>query len=156
MMKEKEPPNDLIHTHTFWGNALTVPFLWLMIIHAVTVDVFVEIYHRICFPLYGIPYVVRSRYIRITDRTKLPYLTWYEKINCAYCGYVNGLLHYVSVIAGITESYWCAIAHLEGRGYIPTQYEKDFVPTGFMDALKYQESTNGQNKKNEKNDQGKY
>ena len=117
-------------------NAIATLFLALMVIPLVILDVFVEIYHRICFPLYGIPCVKRSQYIRVTDRAKLPYLTWYEKINCAYCGYANGLLHYVSVIAGKTESYWCAVAHLEGRGYIPTQHEKDFVKYGDEASLR--------------------
>ena len=117
-------------------NAIATPFLALMIIPIVILDVFIELYHRVCFPLYGIPYVRRSQYIRITDRAKLPYLTWYEKINCAYCGYANGLFHYVSVIAGKTESYWCAIAHLEGRGYVPSQHEKDFAKYGDEASLR--------------------
>jgi hypothetical protein len=120
----------------FLRSTIATPFLALMIIPIVILDLFVECYHRVCFPLYGIPYVKRSHYIRVTDRAKLPYLTWVEKINCAYCGYANGLLHYVSVIAGKTESYWCAIAHLEERGYIPTQHEKDFAKYGDEASLR--------------------
>lgn len=127
---------DTIHTHTYLGNALAVPFIVAPVIPLVILDVFLEIYHRVCFRLYGIPYVQRSRYIRVRDRAKLPYLTWYEKINCAYCGYANGLLHYASIIAGITESYWCGIAHLEARGYIPSQHEKDFAKYGNEAALR--------------------
>jgi hypothetical protein len=115
---------------------LSAPFIWMMFIPAVILDIFLEVYHHICFPLYGIPYVKRSEYIRVTDRAKLPYLKWYEKINCAYCGYVNGLLHYASVIAGKTESYWCAVAHLEARGYIPTEHEKYFAKYGDEAALR--------------------
>jgi hypothetical protein len=129
-------PRDVVHTHTVLGNTIATPFIWLMIIPAVTLDIFLEIYHRICFPLYGIPYVTRSHYIRVTDRAKLPYLKWYEKISCAYCGYVNGLLHYASAIAGITESYWCAISHLEERGYTPTAHEKDFAKYGDEASLR--------------------
>ena len=95
-----------------------------------------EIYHRTCFPLYGIPYVQRSRYIRIIDRTKLPYLTLLEKIGCAYCGYVNGWTHYASAIAAQTESYWCAMAHLEERGYIPAQHESSFAKYGDEGAFR--------------------
>lgn len=135
-METGEKQKDTVHTHTTLGNALAVPIILLMIIPAVTLDIFLEIYHRLCFPLYGISYVKRSRYIRITDRAKLPYLKWYEKINCAYCGYVNGLLHYASVIAGITESYWCAVAHLEERGYTPTKFEKDFAKYGDEASLR--------------------
>ena len=101
-----------------------------MIIPVMFADICIEIYHRICFPLYGYPYVKRSQYIRIVDRAKLPYLSWAEALGCAYCGYVNGWLHYASVIAGKTEHYWCQIAHLEERGYVPAEHEKDFVKYG--------------------------
>ena len=80
---KKIPP---ARTHVVVRNALSTPFIWAMIVPAVILDVFLEIYHHICFPLYGIPMVKRSQYIRVTDRAKLPYLKWYEKINCAYCG----------------------------------------------------------------------
>ena len=117
------------------------PFIWMMIIPIVFADIMVEIYHHICFPLYGLKLVNRSQYIRITDRQKLPYLKWYEKIFCAYCGYVNGWLHYASVIAGRTEGYWCAIAHLEVRGYVPTEFEKSFAKYGDEGALRKRYAT---------------
>ncbi len=109
---------------------IATPFIWMMIVPVVLSDICIEIYHRVCFPLYGYPYVKRSDYIRIVDRAKLPYLSWAERLGCAYCGYVNGWLHYASVIAGKTEHYWCAIAHLEERGYVPAEHEKDFVKYG--------------------------
>jgi hypothetical protein len=112
------------------------PLVWLMIIPVVISDIFIEVYHRIAFPIYGIEYVKRSQYIRIWDRAKLPYLTWYEKIGCAYCGYVNGWLHYASVIAGRTENYFCAIAHIETRGYVKSEYEKSFAKYGSDEELK--------------------
>jgi hypothetical protein len=115
---------------------IAVPLTWLMIVPIVIADIFTEIYHRIAFPIYGIKCVKRSQYIRIFDREKLPYLLWYEKIGCAYCGYVNGWLHYASTIAGRTESYFCAIAHLETRGYIPSEHEKSFMKYGDEAALK--------------------
>ena len=115
---------------------IATPLIWAMIVPVVFADICIEIYHRICFPIYGIPYVKRSRYIRIADRAKLPYLKWYEKISCAYCGYVNGWLHYASMIAGRTEEYFCAIAHLEVRGYTPSPHEKRFVKYGDETALR--------------------
>jgi len=115
---------------------IAVPLTWLMIIPIIIADIFIEIYHRIAFPIYGIKYVKISHYISIFDREKLPYLSWYEKIGCAYCGYVNGWLHYASTIAGKTESYFCAISHLETRGYIPSEHEKSFVKYGDEAALK--------------------
>jgi uncharacterized protein YcaQ len=113
-----------------------MPLIWIVIIPVVITDLFLEIYHRICFPILGINIVKRSQYIRIIDRTKLPYLTWLEKLGCAYCGYINGWLHYASVIAGRTENYFCAIIHLENRGYIPTEHEKSFVKYGDGAALR--------------------
>jgi len=115
---------------------LSTPFIWGMIIPVALCDLCLEIYHRICFPLYGIPYVKRSEYIRIFDREKLPYLIFGEKWGCAYCGYVNGWLHYASVIAGKTESYFCAIAHLEERGYKPSAHERNFAKYGDEAALR--------------------
>ena len=122
--------------HTVLKFFVAGPLIWLMIIPVVISDICLEIYHRICFPIYGIPYVVRSRYIHILDREKLPYLSWPEKMGCAYCGYVNGWFHYASVIAGRTEMYFCAISHLEERGYIPSEHEKSFVKYGDEAALR--------------------
>ena len=112
------------------------PVITFLLIPIAITDICVEIYHRICFPIYGIPYVKRSRYIRISDREKLPYLTWYEKLWCMYCGYVNGWFHYASTIAGRTENYFCAVAHLEERGYVPTEFEKSFAKYGDEAALR--------------------
>ena len=120
----------------FFRFFIAVPLTWLMIIPIIIADIFIEIYHRIAFPIYGIKYVKRSQYIRIIDREKLPYLSWYEKIGCAYCGYVNGWFHYASTIAGKTESYFCSISHLEVRGYIPSEHEKSFLKYGDEAALK--------------------
>jgi hypothetical protein len=115
---------------------VAAPLIWAMLVPVIFADICIEIYHRIAFPIYGIPFVTRSEYIRIFDRSKLPYLGWLEKLACMYCGYVNGWLHYASVIAGRTESYFCAIAHIEMRGYIPSEHEKTFMKYGDDQALK--------------------
>lgn len=130
----------IAHRQTKYSSLLRwlvgAPLVWLMIVPVVISDIFLEVYHRIAFPIYGIKYVKRSEYIRIWDRAELPYLTWYEKIGCAYCGYVNGWLHYASVVAGRTENYFCAIAHLESRGYIASDHEKSFIKYGSEAALR--------------------
>ncbi len=110
--------------------------MYLMLVPIVIADIFLEIYHHVAFPMFGIKKVNRHEYIRIRDRAELSYLTWYEKLNCAYCGYVNGWLHYASVIAGRTENYFCAVAHLETRGYVPSEHEKSFVKYGDEAALR--------------------
>lgn len=112
------------------------PIIWGMAIPVVILDICMEIYHRVCFPILGMPYLKRSHYIRIIDRGKLPYLSWPQKLGCMYCGYVNGWLHYASVMAGMTENYFCAIMHLEERGYIPSEHEKSFTKYGDEASLR--------------------
>lgn len=98
-------------------------------------DAFLELYHRVCFPLYGITYVRRRAYIKI-DRQKLGYLRWYEKINCMYCGYANGWFEFASAVARETEKYWCGIAHKSEKGFHPPPYHKTFLPYGDEEAFK--------------------
>lgn len=104
-----------------------MPLIYSLIIPVFIIDVWVEIYHRICFWAYDIPYVQRKRYIKI-DRHKLSYLSWFEKLNCVYCGYANGVLQYASAVAGETEKYWCGIKHKADPDFIEPQHHKDFIP----------------------------
>lgn len=106
---------------------MSTPMIWSLLIPFVVLDVWVELYHRSCFPIYGIPYVSRSKYIRI-DRHRLRALSYIQKIDCMYCGYVNGLVHYISVIAAETEKHWCAIRHEETNDFIPPVHHRDFRP----------------------------
>jgi len=89
-------------------------------------DFFLEIYHRICFPLYGIKYVNRKHYIRL-DRHKLEYLSFFDKINCTYCAYANGLAAYMVAIGGKTEEYWCGIKHKPHKNYHEPEHHKNFA-----------------------------
>lgn len=106
-------------------NNITAPIIYSLIIPLVVVDLWIEIYHRICFPLYGITCVKRKNYIKI-DRYKLSKLSLIEKINCSYCGYANGLIAYVQEIAGRTEKYWCAIKHEQDPDFIPPKHHQGF------------------------------
>ena len=108
---------------------ISLPIIWGIIIPLVIFDIWIEFYHRICFILYGLKYVKRSRYIRI-DRHKLKYLKWYEKLGCAYCGYANGLAQYWVKIASITEKYWCGIMHKKHSGFKTPKHHKNFVKYG--------------------------
>jgi hypothetical protein len=101
----------------------------------VLLDIFLEIYHRLGFPLCEIPLVKRSKYIRI-DRHKLQYLRWDEKLACMYCGYANGFAAYFSEIAGRTEKYWCAIKHNETPDYNEQAHHKEFIEYGDEKAYK--------------------
>ncbi len=91
-------------------NILSVPFIYAMIVPFALVDLAVSIYQFVCFPLYRISKVERSRYI-VIDRHKLSYLNSIERFNCVYCGYVNGLIAYVREIVARTEQHWCPIKH---------------------------------------------
>ena len=91
-------------------NIISAPAIWLCIVPALLMDLSVSLYQAICFRLYRIPRVRRSRYI-VIDRHSLAYLNLIEKINCLYCGYFNGLIAYVQEIAARTEQYWCPIKH---------------------------------------------
>lgn len=89
---------------------LTAPVIYSMIIPFVALDLWVSAYQAICFRVYGIPRVRRSRYV-VFDRSGLAYLNLIERINCAYCSYCNGVIAYAREIAGRTEQYWCPIKH---------------------------------------------
>jgi hypothetical protein len=78
---------------------LTTPFIWLCIVPIALMDITISLYQAICFPVYGIPKVKRQDYM-VFDRQYLGYLNIIEKINCAYCSYVNGLFGYLQEIAG--------------------------------------------------------
>jgi len=91
-------------------NVITAPFIYAMIVPLVLLDLSLSIYQAVCFPLYGVPKVRRSSYFAF-DRHHLGYLNVIEKLNCAYCGYADGLLAYARQIVSRTETYWCPIKH---------------------------------------------
>lgn len=129
------------HPDRVWQQHFTGFMLYFLWIPLVILDLFLEMYHRICFPLLGIPLVKRAQYIRI-DRHRLSYLSTWEKINCAYCGYANGLIMYAMRIAGETERYWCSIKHKEDPTFTPPAHHQFFLPYGnekeFNEFLKKQ------------------
>ncbi len=90
--------------------AVTAPVIYSLLIPFAVVDLWVSIYQAICFRVYRIPQVRRGRYMNF-DRNGLPYLNALEKLNCAYCSYVNGVIAYVREVASRTEQYWCPIKH---------------------------------------------
>lgn len=109
-------------------NLLTFPVIWACLIPAFLLDAVVSFYQIICFPIYKIKKVKRSDYM-IIDHQLLGYLNLIEKLNCLYCSYFNGLMGYVSEVAGRTEQYWCPIRHatmLKSRH----AYYKNFVEYG--------------------------
>lgn len=77
---------------------ISAPFIYVMIVPAIILDLFLLMYQHICFRLYRIPLVERKKYI-IYDRHHLSYLNRMQKFNCLYCSYVNGLFSYAVEIA---------------------------------------------------------
>ena len=83
-------------------NVLSAPVIYLMALPIALLDLSFSFYQVVCFALYGISKVDRSRFIAI-DRHRLAYLNHIEKLNCVYCGYANGVLAYAREIAVRTE-----------------------------------------------------
>lgn len=107
---------------------ISIPFIYMMIIPTVLLDIFISIYQYVAFPLYGIPRVKRHDYI-IYDRRFLDYLNVIQKIHCLYCSYVNGLFAYAVEIGARTERYWCPIkAASKPKAY--HGWYKDFADYG--------------------------
>lgn len=122
MEANKHPERRLFHH-------LTLPIIWAPFPAIIALDIIMELYHRTCFPLYGLPYIKRRDYIRI-DRYKLPYLTLAEKIGCLYCEYANGFVAYGTAIAGATEKYWCGIKHKKYAGFHEPAHHAEFAEYG--------------------------
>jgi hypothetical protein len=89
---------------------ITAPVIYSLILPIGLLDLFLWVYQRICFPLYGIPRVNRGEYV-VLDRHRLQYLNFIERMNCMYCGYGNGVFAYAVEVAARTEQYWCPIKH---------------------------------------------
>jgi hypothetical protein len=132
----------------FWAHVASVPFIYIVIIPFVLLDTFLELYHRVCFSLYQIPFVKRSEYIKI-DRHKLSYLNYRERLNCVYCGYANGLLHYASEITARTEEYWCGIKHSDDQEFRAPKHHEDFLEYGDRESFERLYGKKEENQKQE-------
>jgi len=82
------------------------------------------------------PYVSRKKHIQVMDRFNLPYLSFLQKLYCAYCGYGNGVIRYWAEIAAQTESYWCGIQHKKIKGFMDQEHQKDFAKYGDINDFK--------------------
>lgn len=110
------------------------PFIFGMAVPIAALDITLEVFHRVTFPLCGIPLNKRSNYIRI-DQQKLQYLNSLDKLSCMYCGYGNGVAAYFVKIAGDTEAYWCGVKHQTGGGFVEQPHQKDFLEYGDEEAF---------------------
>lgn len=116
----------LIHSRV--GHILTIPLVYIVIIPFILLDLSVTLYQQVCFRVYGIPRVKRSHYL-VIDRHQLAYLNIFQKLNCVYCGYGNGLIEYVREVAARTEQYWCPIKHAS-RTPDPHKLVDNFIDYG--------------------------
>ena len=114
---------------------LTAPIIYGMVIPAVFFDVILFIYQQVIFRIYKFKFIKRSDYV-VFDRQYLGYLNSIEKMNCMFCSYFNGLMHYASAIASRTELYFCPIKHAK-----KIAYEHEFYDTflSYGDGDEYQE-----------------
>lgn len=118
-----------------WRTALACVLLIGMAVPMLFMDLCLEIYNRIGFPLLRIHTVRRGDYIRI-DRHRLPYLPAILKLAYVYCGYANGLAQYAARVAGDTEAYFCPIKHQAAAGFRPPPHHKAFASYGDAEGFR--------------------
>ena len=116
-------------------NTISAPIIYWAFFWFLMLDIIIEIYHRICFPLYGIEIVDRKKYIKF-DRHRLGYLRLIDKFNCLYCAYGNWLINYVREIVARTEKHWCGIKHADDSNFIVPEHHKDFISYWDEEAFK--------------------
>jgi hypothetical protein len=112
---------------------LTAPIVYSLLLPLLVLDIWVSVYQRVCFPIYGIARVPRRRFFAI-DRHRLAYLNGIEKVNCTYCSYANGLFAYVREVTARTEQYWCPIKHARS---IPAPHRRYHLFLPYGDAHGY-------------------
>jgi len=78
---------------------------------------------------------VRRADFVIVDRHRLAYLNGIEKLNCAYCGYANGVIAYAREAASRSEQYWCPIKHAL-RVRAPHRRYRGFVAYGDAEGFR--------------------
>lgn len=115
------------------ATTLTTPVIYSLLLPVVLLDLWLWLFQTLCFPVYGIRRVRRADFI-VHDRQRLPYLNAIERLNCAYCAYVNGVFGYATEVAARTERYWCPIKHARTPRNPHSLYE-GFAPYGAADIF---------------------
>lgn len=118
-----------------WLRLPTAPLIYSLLLPVALLDLWATLYQQLCFRVYGVPRVRRGDYLRL-DRHKLPYLDAVGKLNCAYCGYSNGVIAYAREIAARSEQYWCPIKHRDRPAGVHDRYDgfADFGDAAGHDA----------------------
>jgi len=134
---ERLTPNGFPATWTareVTAASLVLPLIYSLMLPFLLLDLWVQVYQATSFWLLGLERVRRRDYI-VIDRHRLPYLNPLQKVNCAYCGYVNGLIAFTREVAGRTEQYWCPIKHA-GRPRVQHRRQRRFA--AFGDAAEFE------------------
>lgn len=84
--------------------------VYVCIFPLVFIDIFMWQFQNIYFRICDIPLLERRKYV-ILDRYKLGKLTFWQKFNCLYCEYANGVVAYTKAVVNQMELYSCAIKH---------------------------------------------
>lgn len=92
------------------GFMATAPFVYALVLPLLLLDAAVVLYQAVCFRAWGLAPVSRGDYV-VIDRHHLAYRNGVENLNCAYCGYANGVLALAREVASRTEQYWCPAKH---------------------------------------------
>lgn len=99
-------------TVMFWRHLASLPFVYVMIVPLIFMDLMLTIYQQVCFRLWGVQRARRADHY-IIDRQLLDNLNLVDKFNCMFCGYGNGVFSYGREIISKTEQYWCPIKHAQ-------------------------------------------
>ena len=83
---------------------------YICIFPLILMDIFLYQFQNIYFRIFDIPHIRRRDYV-VLDRYKLAKLTFWQKFNCLYCEYANGLVGYAKAVVNQMELYSCAIKH---------------------------------------------
>lgn len=113
---------------------IVAPAVYGLILPLVLMDLSVTVFLWICFPAWGMARPRRADYV-VIDRHRLAYLNGIEKLNCAYCGYANGVIAYAREAASRSEQYWCPIKHAL-RVRTPHQRYRRFVDYGDAEGFR--------------------
>jgi len=74
------------------------------------IDIFIWLFQNIYFRVFEIPLIHRKKYV-VLDRYKLWKLTFWQRFNCFYCEYANGVVAFAKAVVNQMELYSCAIKH---------------------------------------------
>ena len=133
LKKYKKSIFDTIFSATI-REIISIPFIWIMLIPGIFLDIWLIIYQYTALKLYKIPLVKRSDYV-VFDRKQLAYLNWIQKLNCIYCSYFNWVMQLAVEVAGRTEKYWCPIKHARKKSWTH-DWEEHFADYGDAEGFK--------------------